>query len=92
MAKKQRIGYLLNEWMVAWLLFYAVILAFVVSGFWRDVTLSAYAEGAITILFVSAVMLGPFVVVKWLTIRRSKQRTVAIKAAAISGAIGDGSY
>jgi hypothetical protein len=73
MAKKQKIGYLLNEWMVAWLLFYAVILAFVVSGFWRDVTLSAYAEGAITILFVSAVMLGPFVVVKWLTIRRSKQ-------------------
>ena len=34
----------------------------------------------LTILAVSAVMLGPFVVVKWLTIRRSIRRTLATDA------------
>ena len=78
MAKKQKI-WLSLERMDGSVAVYAVILAFVVSGFWRDVTLSAYAEGAITILFVSAVMLGPLVVVKWLTIRHSSNEPLQSK-------------
>jgi hypothetical protein len=73
MTRRQKFGYLLNEWMVGWLLFYAMVIVCVFT----IVTDTTMLTEAATILTVSATMLGPFVLVKWLTIRRSKQRTVA---------------
>ena len=81
MARKQKAGYLLNEWMVGWLLLYVMVMVAVVAMASGDVVkLSDYLVEALTILAVSAVMLGPFVVVKWLTIRRSIRRTLATDA------------
>lgn len=73
----------MNEWTVPWLLFYAVVMVFVVPIVLVDATkLTDYLAVALTILAASAVMLGPFVAVKWLTIWRSKQRTLAADATA----------
>lgn len=86
MAKGQKIGYLLNEWMVGWLLLYAMVII-VVAMFYQDATtLSDHLGEALTFLAISVVMLGPFLAVKWLTVRRSKQRTSAMHQAASSGA------
>ena len=83
MARRQKVGYVLNEWTVPWLLFYAVVMVFVVPIVLVDATkLTDYLAVALTILAASAVMLGPFVAVKWLTIWRSKQRTLAADATA----------
>src|SRR4029077_19318756 len=94
MARRQKIGYVLNEWMVPWLLFYAVVMFEVVGIVSVDATtLTDHLVEATIILAVSAVMLGPIVVVKWLTIRRSKRRTLATGAAAgyVHGNISSGS-
>ena len=45
-------------------------------------TLTDYLVEAAIILAVAGVMFGPILVVKWLTIRRSKQRTLAADATA----------
>src|SRR5271169_4281310 len=62
MAKGQKIGYLLNEWMVGWLLLYVLVIV-VVAMFYQDATtLSDHLEEALTFLAISVVMLGPFLV------------------------------
>ena len=83
MARKQKVGYVLNEWTVAWLFFYAM-LVFAMVGIGSDhaTTLTDYLLEAAIILAVAGVMFGPILVVKWLTIRRSKQRTLAADATA----------
>jgi hypothetical protein len=80
MTTKQKLGYLLNEWMVAWLLLYALIVfgSFKIGDAPR--TLSDYREKAQVFLIVTGVMLGPFAVVKWLRIYLSKQRTHQLSA------------
>ena len=45
-------------------------------------TLTDYLVEAAIILAVATVMFGPILAVKWLTIRRSKQRTLATDATA----------
>ena len=78
MTRRQKIGYVLNEWMVGWLLFYVMVMIVVVAMvFGGAAPLGDYLLGSTTVLALSAVMLGPFVVAKWLTIRRSKRRTAA---------------
>ena len=92
MARKQKVGYVLNEWTVAWLFFYAM-LVFAMVGIGSDhATMTDYLGEAAIILAVAGVMFGPILVVKWLTIRRSKQRTLAADATAahIPGALAGG--
>jgi hypothetical protein len=91
MGKGQRIGYLLNEWMVGWLLLYVLVIG-VVSMFYQDApTPSDRLAEALTFLAISTMMLGPFLVVKWVRVRRSKQRTRAADQIASSGASSAGS-
>jgi len=85
MAKGQKIGYLLNEWMVGWLLLYALVIVVVAMFYGDATTLSDHLEEGLTFLAISVVMLGPFLVVKWLTVRRSKQRTTPIDQTASPG-------
>jgi hypothetical protein len=93
MARKQRVGYVLNEWTVAWLFFYAMLVfAMVAIGSDHATTLTDYLVEAAIILAVATVMFGPILAVKWLTIRRSKQRTLATDATAayVSGTLACG--
>jgi hypothetical protein len=83
MTKGQKVGYFLNEWTVAWLLFYAMValtLHLMFSD--RATMLSDRLVEATTILGVAVVMFGPTVLKKWLSMRRSKQRTLATDATA----------
>jgi len=93
MARKQRIGYVLNEWTVAWLFLYAM-LVFAMVGIGSDhaTTLADYLVEAAIIVGVAGVMFGPILVVKWLTIRRSNQRILVsdAKAAHIPGTLAGG--
>ena len=83
MARRQKVGYVLNEWMVAWLFFYAMLgLVMVAIGSDHATTLTDYLVEAAIMLAVATVMFGPILAVKWLTIRRSKQRTLATDATA----------
>jgi hypothetical protein len=78
MARRQKIGYVLNEWIVAWLFFYAMLVFVMVAiGSDHATKLTNYLVEAAIILAVATVMFGPILTVKWLTIRRSKQRTLA---------------
>jgi hypothetical protein len=93
MARKQRIGYVLNEWTVAWLFLYAmVVFAMVGIGSDHATTLADYLVEAAIIVGVAGVMFGPILVVKWLTIRRSNQRILAADATAahIPGTLAGG--
>lgn len=76
MTAKQKAGYLFNEWMIAWLLFYAMIVAVSLGMLDRARTAADYLNGAVVFLIVTSVMLGPFALTKWLRIRRSKRRTM----------------
>jgi hypothetical protein len=94
MARKQKIGYILNEWMLAWLLLYAMLtFAMIASGSDRATTLADYLVEASIILAVAIVMFGPILAVKWLTIRRSQHRTLATDARCthIPSTLGGGS-
>ena len=83
MTKGQKVGYFLNEWMVALLLFYGMVaLVLHVTFSDRATTLSDYLVEATTILGVAVVMFGPTVLIKWLSVWRSRQRTLAIDATA----------
>ena len=83
MARRQKVGYVLNEWMAAWLFFYAMlVLVMVAIGSDHATTLTDYLVEAAIMLAVATVMFGPILAVKWLTIRRSKQRTLATDATA----------
>ena len=73
MTRKQKLGYVLNEWIVGWLLFYVMVIVCVFTIVSDETALTKVT----TVLTVSAIMLGPFALVKWLTIRRSKLRTSA---------------
>jgi len=77
MTSKQKVAYVLNEWMIAWLLFYAMVM-FVALGIAGENARTAtdYFTSATILMMVTAIMLGPFALVKWLTIRRSKRRTL----------------
>lgn len=75
MTAKQKVGYVLNEWMIAWLLFYAMVILVAQGIVLEDArTVADYLTSATILMVVTAIMLGPFALVKWLTIRRSKRR------------------
>jgi hypothetical protein len=71
----QRLGYLLNEWMVAWLLLYAVAAYFWISS---DTGSSQDTRTAVGWWCLVAVALfGPIFLKKWWLIRKSEQRVKA---------------
>lgn len=76
MTTKQKLGYVLNEWMIAWLLFYAMVVAIPIVGIATAKSVTDALDAAEFFVIGTAVMLGPFALVKWLTIRRSKRRTL----------------
>jgi hypothetical protein len=76
MTTKQKAGYLFNEWMIAWFLFYAIVVAVVVGMLETPRTAADYLNNALVLLIVTGVMLGPFAIKKWLRIRHSKRRTL----------------
>ena len=68
---------------MAWLFFYAMLVfAMVAIGSDHATTLTDYLVEAAIILAAASVMFGPILAVKWLTIRRSKQRTLVTDATA----------
>lgn len=77
MTTKQKLGYVLNEWMIAWLLFYAMVIAIPTVGIATAKSVTDALVDAGFFVIGAAIMLGPFALVKWLTIRRSKRRTLA---------------
>jgi sensor c-di-GMP phosphodiesterase-like protein len=76
MTTKQKLGYVLNEWMIAWLLFYAMVVAIPIVGIATAKSVTDALDAAEFFVVGTAIMLGPFALVKWLTIRRSKRRTL----------------
>jgi divalent metal cation (Fe/Co/Zn/Cd) transporter len=86
MTKRQKVGFVVSEWVVALFLLYVMFalgIHFVLSDSAR--TLSDYLVEAAVILGVAVLLFGPIVLTKWLSIRRSKQRTLATDATAASG-------
>jgi hypothetical protein len=76
MTTTQKLGYVLNEWMIAWLLFYAMVVAIPIVGIATAKSVTDALDAAEFFVVGTAIMLGPFALVKWLTIRRSKRRTL----------------
>jgi len=67
MTRSQKRGYLVSEWVIAWLLFYA-LLFIMVPG-------SGDKLGTVLFLFgVGAVMFSPLAVARFVAIRRSNRR------------------
>lgn len=77
MTKKQKLGYMLSEWVIGLSFAYLIVIALIHTIYSDDPpTLERYLTEAATILATGVMMFAPLMLQKWWMIRCSKDRTV----------------
>ncbi len=71
MTRSQRMSYLFSEWLVGWLIFYALFFI-IVPGSDNELDVVLYLLG------VGVVMFSPYVLARYISIRRSNNRVRSV--------------